>query len=105
MAAGEQPAEMGLAGGAEHDLPVIAWKPGEFAGRFAVRGNPGCLPKTADGKGDSSGIEESVFVPIVHLQCLIAVGDNGAADRANNGVIGLMVPGVTRAGGRRAGGL
>lgn len=103
LGAGEQPAEMGLAGGAEYDLPATTREPGEFAGRFAAWEDTRCLPETAEYKGDSRWIEKSVFVPIVYLQHLIPVGDDGITDRAENCVIGQMVRGDFGTGSRRPG--
>jgi hypothetical protein len=103
LGAGEQPAEMGLAGGAEHNLPAKAGKPGEFAGRFAAGEDPGCLPKTADGKGDARWIKKSVFMAIVYLQGLMPVGDHSIAGRADKSLISLLSRGVVGTGGRGPG--
>jgi len=96
---------MGLTGSAEHDLPAKAWKPGEFAGWFTAWRNSRRLMKTAQYKGDTCGIEKSVFVSIIHLQRLIPVGDDGITDRAENSLVGRLCRGVIGTGNRRSGGL
>jgi len=62
---GEPPAEVGLAGGTEGDLPAVTGKPGELRRRIALRNDTWRLAETADLEGDAGGIEKGVVVATV----------------------------------------
>lgn len=88
---GEQPAEVRGTVGAEHHLPAKSRKPSELVGRLTVWGDTRSLVEAAQFKGNSCRIEKGVFMSIIDPQRLAGIGDNGAADPAENGMISLLI--------------
>ena len=69
------PAQMGVAGGAEHNLPGMAGKPGELSTCCTLQGSAGRTLKTTDFKGNTSWIEEGMLVAAIDTDSLVLAGD------------------------------
>ncbi len=78
----KSPAQMGLADGAEHDLPGVSRKPGEFRAHRAMAHCAGGRTEAADFKDNASGIEKGVQVPAIDQDALLRRGDPCPADPA-----------------------
>jgi len=90
---------MGMAGGAQGDLPAVAGKPGEVGGRVALGLRSGRLTEAADFEGDAGRVEKGVFVAAIDRDGLATVAHRRATDSA---VDGLVIPFFGRAAGVRA---
>ena len=95
---GEPPAEVGLAGAAEGDLPAVTGKPGELRRRITLRNDTRRLAETANLEGDAGGVEKSVVVAVVDCDALPPVGDLRATGGAEES---LVIQFLRRAAGLR----
>ncbi len=84
---GEQPAEVGLAGVAEGDLPMVTGKPGELRRRIALRNDTRRLAETADLESNAGGVEKSVVVAAVDCDAPPLVGDLRATGGAEESLV------------------
>jgi hypothetical protein len=90
---GEQPSEMKVTVAAEHHLPAIPGKPGELDGRLAPGRYSRRLSEAFQFKNNSRRIEKGMLMSVVDPQRLLPVGDNRAADSAENGVVNPLLSG------------
>lgn len=71
MGIAESPAQVGITGGAEGDLPAVSWKPSEFDRGRSCRRYPHSLAEAAKLKGEAGRVEKGVLVLIVDPNRLI----------------------------------
>lgn len=94
------PAQMGVAGGAEGDLPGMAGKPGEFDAGGALWLDTGRPLKTTDFKGNAGRVEEGMLVAAIDTDGLVLAGDKRAAGTAEQSLL-LVIVGLILRRGRR----